>query len=102
MPSSDIIYKPGQRISIQGKGFNNTSKIAFQSIKTNEKIEALNLSVSIIGVTFDTPVVYEQQNIILTHEGKEKALGILIFDAKEIDPDDRTKISQFADFTWDG
>lgn len=100
MPSQEVIYKPGQRLTINGTGFDNTSAIYF--VSSNIKEKALNISYSKGGITFDTPVVYGRQTVLLNHQGKDVSIGELVFEAQEIPIDQRNKVSQFADFSWDG
>lgn len=86
LPSSITPVKPGATVTIKGEGFTKASEIWFRTATTKAvtegDVKATVSDVSATGISFITPMVFGNQNVLLKENGKEYELGKMIFEAQ--------------------
>lgn len=90
VPSSDATnpITAGQMIVIHGEGFKTDSEIWIQASTTTKTegkgVKAEVISVSENGISFITPKMSGQCDILLKHDGKSQTLGSIYMEEKDL------------------
>ncbi len=81
--SADKPFMAGVKVTLQGQGFTDNSEIWLRgSAETRaggQDVKAEVTQVTSSSITFVTPEVYGQQNVVLKQNGDEWVLGMLVF-----------------------
>lgn len=92
--SAENPVQSGKPVTIQGYGFTEHSEIWLRAATKTADIRATVTHVSASSITFTTPPIYGEQDIILKQNSEEWNLGKMYFTETPIDPeeDDEIKI----------